>query len=68
MKNEFHLNNDSQLLKVDRSHICKLWIPNCYSIEEIQPQIIERTIVDSNRSKNKTFLIEDCGQLILRHR
>ena len=51
---------------MDRSHICKLWVPDGYSVEELPACMVERTIVDPSRSANKAFLVEDCGKLLLR--
>lgn len=53
-------------MTVDRSHICKLWVPDGYSVEELPARMVERIVVDPSRSANKAFLVEDCGKLLLR--
>lgn len=59
LKDEYKIKSND-VLELDRSKFCKLFVPDCYDIvEEVAPAIIERK--DTN---NKIYLIEDCGKLI----
>lgn len=49
------------IVELDRSKVCKLWVPESYDIIESQPSI-RMCSVDGK----KKYITEDCGKLIIR--
>lgn len=62
MKNEYRVDTSEDVIELDRSRLCKLWVPSCYTIvEETAPELREHRTKDTKR-----YAIEDCGKLVCR--
>lgn len=60
MRNEYAIDMSKDIIELDRSQLCKLWVPKEYSvIEETKPMLVEHKVDDSKR-----YALEDCGKLI----
>lgn len=60
----FVVDTSKSIIELDRSKICKLWVPDTYEvIEEVAPSKHVHSTAD-----NKCYVIEDCGRLICKRK
>ena len=60
MRDEYAIDTSKDLIELDRSQLCKLWVPEGYVVvEETEPELHEHRTKDTKR-----YALEDCGKLI----
>lgn len=62
MRDDYHVSTAEDTVVLDRSRLCKLWVPNGFTIVgETRPEIHVHMLEDAKR-----YPIEDCGKLVCR--
>ena len=60
MQDEYVIDTSNDMIELDRSQLCKLWVPAEYEIiDELPPTITVHIAKDT-----KQYAVEDCGKLI----
>ena len=68
MKGEFCIDKSIDTLELNRSQVCKLWVPSCYEVEEKAPVVAIRTSTNRKTGTKKDYYVEDCGKLVLKRK